>query len=339
MTTRSTTSKRGLTILDVAQAAGVSKSTVSLVLQGSPLIREETAQRVQEAAWRLGYVYNRQAADLRRRSSNTIGVVINDLANPFFTELLISVERKLVDAGYVVLMAHTHEDVDRQRKVLLSMREQNTAGLVICPAQGTPLTLPKDLQGWGIPSVIMIRPLGEGSYDFVGAQNSVGLQTATQHLIEQGHKRIGFLGGLSGTVYKERLAGYSKALKKAKIPLDEKLIISTKPNREGGREALTRLLRSKEKPTAAVCYNDITALGALTALGDHHLRAGSDFALIGFDNILDTAQSNPPLSTIDIHPAMLGEKAAGMLLKRIETPTIERQVFLSEPDLLLRQSC
>ena len=339
MTSRSTPTKRGLTILDVAQAAGVSKSTVSLVLQGSPLIREETAQRVQEAAWRLGYVYNRHAADLRRRSSNTIGVLINDLANPFFTELLSGVERKLVDEGYVVLMAQTHEDVDRQQKVLLSMREQNTAGLVICPSRGTPLTLTEDLQSWGIPSVIMLRSLGEGSYDFVGAQNSLGLQTATQHLINQGHQRIGFLGGLSGSVYKERLAGYSAALQMAKIQLDESLIISANPNREGGRNAMTRLLQSKQKPTAAVCYNDITALGALTALGDHHLRAGSDFALIGFDNVLDTAQSNPPLSTIDTHPGLLGEKAAGMLLQRIETPTMERQVFLSEPNLLLRQTC
>jgi LacI family transcriptional regulator len=339
MNAPSSTTKRGLTILDVAKAAGVSKSTVSLVLQGSPLIREETAQRVQEAAWKLGYVYNRQAADLRRQSSKTIGVVINDLANPFFTELLIGVEKKLVDAGYIVLMAHTHEDVNRQHKVLLSMREQNTAGIVLCPAQGTPLSLPEDLHGWRIPSVIMIRPLGEGGYDFVGAHNSLGIQIATQHLIGLGHKRIGFLGGLSGAVYQERLAGYEKALKKAKLPVDQKFIIAAKPNREGGRAAMTDLLRSKSKPTAAVCYNDITALGALTALGDHGLRAGSDFALIGFDNVLDTAQSNPPLSTIDINPGRLGETAAEMLLNRIQTPSIERQVFLSDPHLLLRQSC
>jgi LacI family transcriptional regulator len=339
MKSRSTTAKRGLTILDVAQAAGVSKSTVSLVLQGSPLIRDETAQRVHEAAWQLGYVYNRQAADLRRQSSNTIGVIINDLTNPFFTELLVGVERKLVDAGYVVLMAHTHEDVSRQRKVLLSMREQNTAGIVICPAQETPLSLPEDLRGWNIPSVIMIRPLGAGSYDFVGAHNSLGIQMAMRHLIGLGHKRIGFLGGTSGAVHEERLSGYRQALKEAKLPLVEKLVVASKPNRAGGRDAMTELLKAKPKPTAAVCYNDITALGALTALGDHGLRAGVDFALVGFDNVLDTAQSNPPLSTIDINPAQLGEKAAMMLLNRIQTPSIERQLFLSEPSLLLRQSC
>lgn len=339
MKTRNTSTKKGLTILDVAQAAGVSKSTVSLVLQNSTLVREETAKRVHEAAWRLGYVYNRQAADLRRQSSKTVGVVINDLTNPFFTEVLVGVEKKLVDAGYVVLMAHTHEDVDRQQKVLLSMREQNTAGIVICPAQQTTPSLTKDLKAWGIPSVIMIRPLGDGDYDFVGSDNTRGIQMATEHLIKIGHQRIGFLGGLAGAVYEERRAGYKLALKRAGLPAPAGWVVPSKPNRAGGRQAMASLLASSPRPTAAVCYNDITALGALTALGDHGLRAGIDFALMGFDNLLDTAQSNPPLSTVDIQPTALGEAAAEMLLKRIESPAIKRQLYRSEPCLLLRKSC
>src|SRR5512134_658756 len=121
---RNNTPTRPMTILDIAAEAKVSKSTVSLVLQGSDLIRDATAERVREAARRLGYVYNRRAAELRRQASNTVGVVINDLMNPFFAEVLVGIERKLVDAGYIVLMAHTHEDLDRQRKVLASMREQ-----------------------------------------------------------------------------------------------------------------------------------------------------------------------------------------------------------------------
>lgn len=332
------TPKKGLTILDVAQAAGVSKSTVSLVLQGSSLIKAETAQRVQEAVWRLGYVYNRRAADFRRQSSNIVGVVINDLTNPFFTEVLMGVEKKLVDAGYVVLMAHTHEDVGRQQKVLLSMREQNAAGMVICPARLTEPSLLDELTHWGIPHVVMIRPLGEGAYDFVGADYARGVQLATEHLIQAGHTRIAFLGGQSGAVYEQRLAGYESALALAGLPVVPGLIGPCVPNREGGRVAMAKLLRRRPKPTAAVCYNDITALGALTALGDQGLRAGDDFALLGFDNIQDTAQSNPPLSTVDIEPKMLGETAAAMLLKRIATPAIKRQTHLFTPTLRLRQS-
>ena len=142
MTTRSTNT-RTITIVDVAAQANVSKSTVSLVLKGSPLIKDETANRVRETAARLGYVYNRRAGELRGKASNAIGVVINDLMNPFFAEVLVGIERKLVDAGYVVLMAHTREDVGLQDKVLLSMREQNAAGIMLCPALNTPRSILK----------------------------------------------------------------------------------------------------------------------------------------------------------------------------------------------------
>ena len=332
------TPSRALTIMDVARTAGVSKSTVSLVLQGSPLIRDATAERVREAVLSLGYVYNRRAAELRQQSSNTVGVVINDLMNPFFAEVLVGIERKLVDAGYIVLMAHTHEDLDRQHKVLSSMREQNAAGIVICPAIGTPRSLPKEIQAWGIPHVVMVRSLGPGSYDYAGSDNEKGVLMATRHLVTAGHKRIGFLGGQSGAVYDQRLRGYSKALEAAGLRIDNRLVVASAPNRPGGREAMAAMLKIKPKPTAAVCYNDITAFGALTALGEQGLRAGTDFALVGFDNVVDAAHSNPPLSTVDIRPSELGEHAATALMARIANPEIKRQVYLAEPRLLLRQS-
>lgn len=338
MVQRDPAQNRPLTILHVAKEARVSKSTVSLVLQGSDLIREETAERVREAARKLGYVYNRRAAELRGQSSNTVGVVINDLMNPFFAEVLVGIERKLVDAGYIVLMAHTHENLDRQRKVLVSMREQNAAGIVICPGLGTPRSLPKEVQSWGIPLVVMVRSLGAGSYDYAGSDNELGVLLATRHLVDAGHRRIGFLGGRSGVVYDQRLRGYGKALEAAGLPLDEKLIVGSDPSRPGGREAMATMLTKKPRPTAAVCYNDITAFGALTALGDQGLRAGVDFALIGFDNVVDAAHSNPPLSTVDIRPSELGEHAAAALMARIANPAIKRQIYLAEPRLLLRQS-
>lgn len=338
MKTSTHTSSRALTIMDVARTAGVSKSTVSLVLQGSPLIRDATAERVREAVLSLGYVYNRRAAELRQQSSNTVGVVINDLMNPFFAEVLVGIERKLVDAGYIVLMAHTHEDLDRQHKVLSSMREQNAAGIVICPALGTLRSLPKEIQAWGIPLVVMVRSLGPGSYDYAGSDNEKGVLMATRHLVSAGHKRIGFLGGQSGAVYDQRLRGYSKALEAAGLRIDNRLVVASAPNRPGGREAMAAMLKIKPKPTAAVCYNDITAFGALTALGEQGLRAGTDFALVGFDNVVDAAHSNPPLSTVDIRPSELGEHAATALMARIANPEIKRQVYLAEPKLLLRQS-
>jgi LacI family transcriptional regulator len=327
-----------MTIHDVAAQAGVSKSTVSLALQGSPLIRPETAERVRAAAAKIGYVYNRRAGELRRKSSNVIGVVINDLMNPFFAEVLVGIERKLVDAGYIVLMAHTAESLQRQDQVLMSMREQNAAGIILCPALGTPKSLVNDVQGWGIPLLVMVRSLGPGSYDFAGSDNGAGNFTATRHLIDAGHKRIGFLGGQSGVVLQQRLTGYKKALALTKIGFDASLVIAGVPTRQGGYTAMRQLIAIEPRVTAAVCYNDICALGALSALGERGLVAGKDFALMGFDNVLDAEHANPPLSTMDVRPGELGEHAARLLLARIGDMSLPPQRFLTSPRLVLRQS-
>src|SRR5712692_7587954 len=186
---QSNAKRASVTITDVAHAAGVSKSTVSLVLQGSPLIARETAERVRQSAVALGYVYNRRAADLRRKSSNMVGIVINDLGNPFFAEMLVGMERRLVDAGYISLMAHTDERLDVQERVLTSMQEYHAAGLILCPAFDTPAGLLQRTQHSGIPLVIVVREPGTGSYDFVGANHESGTFEVTRHLIGQGHRR------------------------------------------------------------------------------------------------------------------------------------------------------
>ena len=329
-----TNGTRATTILDVAAAANVSKSTVSLVLQGSELIPAETSDRVREAAAKLGYVYNRRAAELRRQSSNAIGVVINDLRNPFFAEVLVGLERKLVDAGYIVFMAHTNENLDRQQKLLTAMREQGIAGIAMCPALGTSASLAKTVKSWGVPLVVMIRTLGAGSYDFSGADNSLGVQQATDHLIKAGHKRIAFLGGITGPVLQQRLDGYKASLAKHGIEFDPKMVLTSPPTREGGHTAMVTLLKSHKGVKAAVCYNDLTAFGVLSALGDSGLRAGTDFALMGFDNVLDTAHSNPPLSTVDVKPEVMGEKAAALLLARIKEPDLKIQRYLQDTDIV-----
>ncbi|HEY2927341.1 LacI family DNA-binding transcriptional regulator [Piscinibacter sp.] len=335
---KSTAPRKNATILDVASAAGVSKSTVSLVLNGSPLIKEETAARVREVAARVGYVYNRRAAQMRSQSSNVIGVVINDLMNPFFAEVLVGIERKLVEAGFITLMAHTNESVELQTKVMQSMREQNAAGLILCPALGTPATLVKEVQAWGIPLVVMVRSLGKGSYDYAGSDNALGTFMATNHLLEKGHRRIGFLGGQSGAVFNDRLEGYRAAMKKHRLKEHPELLCPALPTRQGGYEALQRLLDVEPQASAAVCYNDITALGALAALGERGIAVGRDFAIMGFDGLLDTAHSNPPLSTVDIRPGALGEAAASLMLERLSKPNTARLRYVATPELLLRAS-
>ena len=329
---------RPITIHDVAAEANVSKSTVSLVLQGSELVRSETAEKVRAAALKLGYVYNRRAADLRRSKSNAIGVVINDLMNPFFAEVLVGLERKLVDAGYTVLMAHTSEDLGRQGRVLQTMREQNVAGIALCPALGTDTGLTSTVKDWGIPLVVIVRTLGDGDYDFAGTDNVAGVRQAVRYLIERGHQRIGFLGGQTGPVLAQRLSGYRAALEATGLSLDPAMVKASSLTRAGGHEAMAALLAVEPPVTAAVCYNDVVAFGALSTLGERGLRAGEDFALMGMDNVLDAAHSNPPLSTVDVRPAEIGETAGELLLHRIDNPDQAAQVHLSTPHLILRQS-
>ena len=341
MPVRPPTRPRGTrpTITDIARAAEVSKSTVSLVLQGSPLIKADTASRVREAADALGYVYNRGAADLRRQASNTIGTVINDLTNPFFAELLVGLERSLAEHGYVTLMAHIGEDLTTQERVLASMREHQAAGLILCPAFDTPEELLQRILWWRIPVLIVVRPVGDDSFDFAGSDNEAGTYAATSHLAERGHRRIAFLGRVGGgPVYELRRRGFVRAMREHGLAVEDEWLIDIPPTREGGRAGIRAALALGNRPTAAICYNDIVAFGALSELGEQGLRAGRDFSIVGFDGIADGAHSNPPLTTVSVNPARLGASAAHLLLTRLRDPESPPLRYLAQPQLIVRQS-
>ena len=148
---------RPVTVTDLARAADVSRSTVSLVLRDSPLVKRETRRRVEEAIDRLGYVYNRNAANLRRRTSDMVAMIINDLTNPFFAELAVGLEEALEAAGFVSLMANTGEDPERQRRVMETMREHGAAGFILCPATGTETRLVAAMSDWNVPVIQVMR--------------------------------------------------------------------------------------------------------------------------------------------------------------------------------------
>jgi LacI family transcriptional regulator len=333
--------KSGPTIQDIAAAAGVSKSTVSLVLQESPRIKAETAEKVRVAALALGYVYNRGAANLRGRRSTTIGMVINDLTNPFFVELLVSIERMLAQSGYTTLMAHTAESLDTQTRVLRSMREQNVAGLIMSPALGTPDDLPSEIQSWGIPLVLVMRPMGL-EVDTVGVDNNYGFSLATEHLIHQGHTRIAFVGNRSGyTVANQRRQGYLSAMEKNGLPVDEKWIIDVELTPHGGRDAVREIFEMKPRPTAVVCYNDQVAIGVLHELDRRGKRAGKALAVVGCDNIVAAEHTNPPLTTLSAGADKLGSIASKTLLARLgDAENVGREYvqYFARPDLVVRES-
>ena len=258
---------RSVTVTDLARAAGVSRSTVSLVLRSSPLVKRETGRRVEEAIERLGYVYNRNAANLRRRTSDMVAMVINDLTNPFFAELAVGLDEALQAAGYVSLMANTSEDPARQRRVMESMREHGAAGYILCPAMGTGARQAAALANWSAPIIQVMRRLPGARLGTVVPDNALGARMATERLLCLGHRRIAFLGGSEDNVVTaERASGYRAALDGAGTAVDPALVVPAALNRGGGVDALRRVLALEHPPTAALCFSDVVAFGVLDAL-------------------------------------------------------------------------
>ncbi len=328
-----------VTIVDVARRAGVSKSTVSLVLGGSGLVADATRERVSEAMTELGYIYHRGAATLRGAKSGVIGMIINDLSNPFYVELAIGIEQTCQGGAYIPFLANTAESAVRQQQVIRSMREHGAAGLVLAPAMGASASDLKPLVA-GLPVVQVMRRLPGLKASSVAPQNKEGARKAVAHLIAVGHRRVAFVGGVASLlVREERLAGYRLALEEAGIPLDPSLVIETPTNYSGGAAAALQLLSLREPATAALCFNDVVAIGLTRALTEADVVVGRDFDVIGFDDIEEAKHMLPALSTVAVNARDLGSRAAQLLMRHLASGDFEPETVLCPTTLVLRKSC
>ncbi len=329
---------------DIAHACGVSRATVSLVLRRSPLVHADTRRRVEAEMLRQGYVYNRAAANLRQRVSTTVALVINDLSNPFFAEFAAGVDEALGTKGYVTLLGSSNESPARQRQVLGSLIEHHPAGIILSPAENSDVADVELAIGRHAPLLVFNRKLTGTpdpgfEYDFLGLDNRAGARAATKRLLELGHRRIAFYGGhADSSSCRERRLGYQDALGEAGIPVDPSLMIETAPTRLEANARADALLAIDSAPTAAVCYNDVVALGlmlALTRLGRH---PGVDFAVTGFDDIPEAALGVPPLTTLSADPRARGRQAAELLLQRAAAPLLLRRSIIVPVLLTERES-
>ncbi|WP_438752422.1 LacI family DNA-binding transcriptional regulator [Pararhizobium sp. O133] len=334
--------KERVTVIDIARAAGVSKSTVSLVLQASPLVNEATRAKVNAVIRELGYVYNRGAANLRQSNSKSkiIGIVVNDLTNSFFAELAVGVDMVVQSAGYVQFLSNSGESVDRQREVIASMREHGISGLILSPARGTEAADLKPLVASGIPVVNVVRQVAGAKVSSLVSDNHAGMRDAVRHLAGLGHHRISFLGGFPDTaVFNERMQGYRDALADMDLAVHDELVVSSAPSRAGGVAAIERALMLRERPTAAVCFNDAVAFGVCDGLRAHRLDPGEDFAVIGFDDVIEAQTAVPALTTISVDPQGMGRRAAQLLLKQINAGKADAEAIVGSVRLVVRQSC
>lgn len=332
--------KDRVTIIEIAAAAGVSKSTVSLVLKGSESVHPATRERVNAAIRDLGYVYNRGAANLRLARSNIVGMIINDLTNPFFAELAVGIERSFQAAGYVPFIANTAESPVRQAEVIKLMREQGVAGLIVSAARGTPNDALDGLVAAGVPVVLAMRRLQGRRIPVVGPDNRLGARLAVERLVALGQRRIAFLGGYADSVVRaERLEGFRAALADAGLDPASAIVAATSPTRDGGAQALDMALAHRNPPTGAVCFNDIVAFGVCLGLRRRGIQPGRGFAVIGFDDVQEAVHADPPLTTIAVDVMGLGERAAQSVLKMIETGRNATEDHVGAVHLAVRESC
>jgi LacI family transcriptional regulator len=305
-----------VTLMDVARNCGVSRATVSLVLNDSPLVAAKTGERVRQAMTELGYVYNRAAASLRTKHSDAIGLVLTNITNPYFAEFATGVQDVLTASSVTVpLLAVSGEDRDLQYQLVKSLVERNVDGIVLIPAHGTtPDDLPDLL---GTPLVLMARRLNGMDVDYVGAQNRDGGYAATEHLWSHGCRGIAFVGGYADSSARdERAGGVAEFLNEHGLSLKSDHSVVCEPDRPQAREAAIDLLTRDPSVDGIVCFSDVVAFGVLDAIADMGRSIGSDLRVIGFDDVHDAGLNRPSLSSVAVPARETGRRAALLVLER-----------------------
>ena len=329
---------RSVTLKQVAQHAGVSQTTASLVLNDSPSIPEVTRQKIFAAIKELGYIYDRSAANLRSKAPAAPGLLLADLDDTFSREVLCGVQEKLTQKGQTVLFGASFGSLEAQKRLIDTMLEQRVGGIILSLAPSTPLTVIERIKRLGVTIILIGDNIPEAHCDYLGLDNRKGGKLATEYLLSQGHRQIAFLGGTEASpAWQERLQGYQDALQKADITPDSSLILKGAVTREGGFTLAQKALALPNKPTALLCYNEVVALGARAYSQKCSRQPESGIGLISFAETPETA--DPRLNNVVFSPRLLGSKAAQLLHNRLSGLDTGPQAILLPPELLVRQTC
>ncbi|HAF70985.1 MAG: Transcriptional regulator, LacI family [Acetothermia bacterium 64_32] len=306
-----------VTMRDVAREAGVSVNTVSRALAGKPDVSPQTRAKVLEVAERLGYRPNKLARGLRSNKTFTLGVIVTDIANPFFAELVKGVEETARKNGYSILLEDTSEDPKKEEKAIQVMLAERVDGLLVTPVQSTRRALEEVLKS-GFPFVLMGRYFPDLDAPYVVTDDVQGAIIAVEHLINLGHRKIAHVAGpLHISSAQDRLSGYIKALERHGITVREEYILKEAVTLEDGYRAGKELLQLRPLPSAVFAYSDFVAVGIMQAILEEGFRIPADISLVGYDDILFSAYTKVPLTTIRIPKRTLGSEAVRMLLKSL----------------------
>jgi LacI family transcriptional regulator len=322
---------------DVARAAGVSHMTVSRVVNGDPGVLPEKVSRVERAIRKLGYQRNDMARQLRRQgqSTGTIGLVVDDVANTFWSVLARAVEDVAMRQGFLVLVGSTNDDRRREQAVVAAFCARRVDGLVVVPVAGSQRFL-RTQMAMGTRVVCVDRPADGLEVDTVVVDNRAATHAAIAHLISHGHTRIGYLGDRDDIwTAEERYAGYLDALGEAGIEPSPDWVRRGVRTSVLATEAATSLLGESHPPSAVFCGNNMITIGVIAALSE---SAGPVPALVGFDDFPLADRLAPPVTVVQQDPAALGATAAQMLLARIEGDPAPARTVVLKTRLLPRGS-
>ena len=335
--------KKSVTIRDVAQRAGVSIAAVSRALNESGYVSSEIKQRVREAVQDLHYRPHDSARGLKLQRTNTIGLVIADITNPFYAELAAGVLSSAKKWGYHVILAAMDEEPAQEEEYLNVLMEKRVAG-ILAVATGQNSRLWREAIDLGIKVVLVDRKVASSpDADAVLLDNVKGGYDATAYLIALGHRRIGIISGpLSTTTGQGRLHGYYKALEEAALPIDPELVQMVSFKRQSGIQAMEQLLAVRKPPTAIFASNNLHGEAAMFALRQRGIRIPEDISLIMFDDVPWASLTMPPLTVVAQPTSLLGTHAVEQLMQRLQHPNVqvsEGRTIVLEPELIVRESC
>jgi DNA-binding LacI/PurR family transcriptional regulator len=318
----STTLAKPVSIKDIARMAGVSHSTVSRALRHSPLISRETAEKIQGLARDSGYRASAVARGLVARRTETIGVVVTTIADPFVGEVVGGIEEAANQHGYSVFLAGSNADPEREKKVVQGFAERRVDGILVTSSRVGALYVPM-LSEMKVP-IVLINNQHPGEWvHAVMIENEKASAEATRHLISLGHRRIGYLGDAYGHQSDaERFAGYREALARARIPFHPEL---------------AALLDLPQPPTAVFCYNDMSALGALKCAQSRGRSVPQDLSLVGFDDLFFAAYARPALTTVRQPRWRMGRLAMESLLRLMSGQDSANMIHVPA-ELIVRES-
>ena len=324
---------------DVAKLAGVSKATVSHVINGTRFVESSTRGRVLSAIEKLDYHPNAVARSLTTQRTGIIGMIISDASNQFFSQMLRGVESTLRSRSYGLIVCNTEEVLEWEDHYLNLLLGQRVDGIIAAATSQRWSALTQAEQEH-TPIVLVDRVYEQSEWPYVGVNNGQGAYLGTSHLIGCGYRRIGIVAGLQRlSTMSERCAGFRRALQEHNIPLPTAWDLPCELSIEGGHQATRQLLSLDDRPDALFINNNLLCLGALLAIKDLGLRCPEDVGLVGFDDHPWAAVSDPPLTVVAQPSRELGEAAAEMLCALLDNQEYVAESVILDCELVLRQSC